>query len=314
MRNLLSFVCLFLLTTTAIPEELQQLHEDVSVDLVNVTLSAMDEKGRFVTDLRRDELILKENGIAQKITNFTNFSESLSDKLGEDGVPLTAAIVIDTSASMGYAISGTQLKIDIVKNAAFRIIDEFRQEDQVMLVAFDETVREVSPMGNDFTQTRHDLLFEDVRWGNTALLDAIYYAMDKMKDKPGRKIIVVCSDGEDTASRLKFDEVLSNLVASDVTVLAFGTMDLGSNTLRGHYTLEKLAEASGGLAFFPTTLGELDSVMNRLRQGMRSQYSVAYKPAMLQGRSWRKIEIICKRPHLKLRYREGYSANSASLR
>src|SRR5687767_13082545 len=100
----------------------QQLQEKVSVDLVNVYLSAVDSKGQFVTDLKLDELVLKENGSAQSITHFSNFTLERSDKLGEKDVPLTIALVMDKSESMSSDVQGTT-KIDIVKNAAFRMID-----------------------------------------------------------------------------------------------------------------------------------------------------------------------------------------------
>lgn len=287
----------------------QPVRESVSVDLVNVYVTAMDSKGKLVTDLKQSDLQLMEDGVPQEITHFTNFSLEGVEKLGEQGVPLTVAFVIDTSDSMGDAVAGHK-KIDIVRSAAIRLSDELRDgEDSLMLIAFSEYPDEVTPLTTDRKQFTHDLLFQDIKGGNTALLDSIYFAMEKMKDVWGRKIIVVCSDGEDTASYLKFDEVLSNLIASDITVLAFGTMALNSSSMRGRFILEKLAAASGGYAFFPSSMKALDQVMEQLRQGMRSQYSLAYRPAREpQPGSWHKIVVKVLRPELKLRYREGYFA------
>lgn len=299
------WICLLLLLLPAAAPA-QTLQEKVNVDLVNVYVSVMNDKGQFVTDLVADDFELKEDGVVQTITHFTNFSLEGADNLGEKGVPLTLAFVIDTSASMGNTISRQQ-KIDIVRNAAFRLVDELRDEDKVMLIAFSEYPDEVTPLTSDLKRFGQDLLFQGVKGGNTALLDSIYFAMEKMKDEWGRKIIVVCSDGEDTASYLKFDEVLSNLIASDITVLAFGTMALNSDSMRGRFILQKLAEASGGYAFFPTSLSALDKMMDQLRKGMRSQYSLAYRPAN-SGHSgaWHKIELKSRRSSLKLRYRAGY--------
>ena len=304
MKSVFLNLCLSFLSVVCFA---QQIHEDIAVELVNVYLSATDTKGRFVTDLTPAELVLRENGVAQPITNFTNFASEVSDKLGERGVPLTVAFVIDTSASMGSRVSGQQ-KIDIVKNAAFRLLDELRTEDTVTLVAFNDVPSEVTPLTLEKKRLEQDLLFQGVNEGNTALLDSVYFAMEKLKGRFGRKIIVVCSDGEDTASYLRFDEVLTNLIASDMTVLAFGTMALNSSSLKGRFILQKLAEASGGYAFFPGSLAALDQVMEKLKQGMRSQYSLGFRPGQKAGGSWRKIEITCKRPGLKLRYREGYYA------
>ena len=287
----------------------QNLQEKVSVDLVNVYLSAVDTKGRFVTDLTVADLSLKENGSNQNITHFSNFTLDQSDKLGEKDVPLTVALLMDKSESMADQIHGTN-KLDIVKNAAFRLLDELRPGDRAAFLSFNEMPEEQTPLTDDKKRLNTDLLFQDVEGGNTALLDSVYFAMDLLKQQSGRKMIVIFSDGEDTASRLKLDEVLSNVIASDVTVLAFGTMALGGSAVRGRYLLEKLAESSGGYAFFPTSLRSLSEVMEKLRHGMRSQYSLGYKPVNpRKDGSWRAIEITCKRPGIKLRYRKGYTAS-----
>ena len=287
----------------------QDVHEELAVDLVNVYLSATDSRGRFITDLQPNELTLKENGSTQNISHFSNFNEDESDKLGEKNVPLTLALVMDNSESMAAEIQGTN-KMDIVKNAAFRLLDELRGQDKATLISFNDMPSEETPITSDQKELSKALLFQDVEGGNTALLDSVYFAMEKIKSEQGRKIVVVFSDGEDTSSLLKLDEVVSNLVSSDVTVLAFGTMALGSRSVRGRYILEKLAEASGGYAFFPTSLNALNEIMEKLRTGMRSQYSLGYKP-LNQDRdgSWRVIDITCKRPGVKLRYRKGYNAS-----
>jgi VWFA-related protein len=304
-RAVFSFFCVLIATSI----QGQQVHEDVLVDVVNVYLSATDSDGQFVTDLKPGELLLKEDGTKQKITHFSNFTTDDSNKLGEKDVPLTMALVMDKSESMAAKIQGTT-KMDIVKSAAFRLLDELRSSDRAALISFNDLAEEETSLTSDKKKLSTNLLFQDVEGGETALLDSIYFALDQVKKDYGRKIIVVFSDGEDTASRLKLDEVVSNVVASDVTILAFGTMALGSKSIRGRYILERLAEASGGYAFFPSSVRALNEVMERLRAGMRSQYSLGYKslnPA--KDGSWREIEIICNRPGIKLRYRKGYNAS-----
>jgi Ca-activated chloride channel family protein len=307
MWGTFSLIVVFAIASSAFA---QQVQESVKVELVNVYLSATDSKGQFVTDLKPNDLLLKEDGVPQSITHFANFAEDGTGKLGEKDVPLTVAFVIDTSTSMGAVLPNGEQKINIVKNAAFRLLQELRQEDKMMLIGFDENPDLISPLMQEKKLVSGDLLFMDVTGGNTALLDSIYFALENIKEESGRKVIVVCSDGEDTASLLRFNEVLSNLIASDVTVLAFGTMSLNSSSLRGRYILEKMASASGGYAFFPTSLSQLDKVMEKLRQGMRSQYSLGYVPLKHDSDgTWRKIDIQTKRAGLKLRFREGYYAN-----
>jgi VWFA-related protein len=291
----------------------QSFYEKLSIDLVNVYLTATDNQGHFITDLTPKDFIVKEDGVEQSITNFANFSLDSSDKLGERNVPLTLAFVIDSSNSMAQKISGQQ-KLDIVKNAAFRLIDELKAEDKTMLIAFNNFTDEVTPLTSNLKTFREDLLFQEVKGGDTALLDSIYFAMEKIKHEWGRKIIVVCSDGEDTSSKLNLDEVLSNLVASDITVLSFGTMSLSSNSMRGRFILQKIAEASGGYAFFPSSLKSLEEIMEKLRAGMRSQYSLGYRvPRERMDGGWRKIQIVCRRGNIKLRHREGYFAQEKKV-
>ena len=280
---------------------------EVEVEVVNVYVSVTDTKGHFIKDLKPEDFILKEDGVEQTVTHFSNFAEEKSDKLGEKDVPLTVAFVVDTSESMAVTISD-QPKIDIVKDAAFRVIDELRPEDQMMLIAFNKIPTEVTPLTSNKKQFSKDLLFQGVEGGNTALLDSIYFALEKIKSQFGRKIIIVCSDGDDTASYLKLEEVLSNVIASDATILAFGTMELGSGSLRGRFLLEEMAKASGGYAFFPTSLKSLKEVMDQLKQSMRSQYSLGYTPKKGSDGTWRRLEVLCKRPGVKLRYRQGYYA------
>src|SRR3990172_975002 len=115
----------------------QQFHEDVAVERVNVYLTAIDKKGQFVTDLKPDELVIKENGVVQAVTNFANLSLQSNDPLGEKDVPITVAFLIDSSESMSAGIQ-RYTKIDIVKNASFRLLDELREQDQMMLISFNE--------------------------------------------------------------------------------------------------------------------------------------------------------------------------------
>lgn len=280
---------------------------EVDVEVVNVYVSATDAKDHFIKDLNIEDFVVKEDGVEQKVSHFSNFAEEKSDKLGEKDVPLTVAFVIDTSESMGMSVT-SQPKIDIVKSAAFRVMDELRPDDQMMLISFNKTPTEVTPLTSDKKKFSQDLLFQGVEGGNTALLDSIYFALEKIKDQFGRKIIIVCSDGDDTASYLRLEEVLSNVIASDVTILSFGTMELGSGSMRGRLILEEMAKASGGYAFFPTSLNALKEVMEKLRQSMRSQYSLGYTPAKGADGTWRRLEVLCKRPGVKLRCRAGYYA------
>src|SRR5688500_15763430 len=133
----------FLSVLFAVYSSAQDVHEDMDVNLVNVYLSATDSNGQFIKDLKAGELLLKENGTPQNISHFSNFTLDESNKIGEKDVPLTLAFVIDKSESMSMDIQGTN-KMDIVKNAAFRMLDELRSVDRAMLISFNDMPSEES--------------------------------------------------------------------------------------------------------------------------------------------------------------------------
>lgn len=152
--------------------------------------------------------------------------------------------------------------------------------------------------------------------GLTTLLDAIDLATKKLKDQSGQKLMFICSDGEDNASKMTQDEMFEDLRnAFDLTVVALGINAFqakgeieGGQTLRdGRTLLQLIADNTGGYAFFPKDLKELDRVMEKLKSLISSQYSLGYHPSnVATDGSWRKIEIACSRPGVKLKYRTGY--------
>ncbi len=158
-----------------------------------------------------------------------------------------------------------------------------------------------------------------VRFGYTALYDAISEAIDRMNGEYSRKILLICSDGNDNTSKTTLNQVMDKLSrSSDIAVMVLGTVSykysVKSTTgvkdfISGRDVLSKLADASGGYAFFPSTLKEVEKVRELMRQFLLSQYSLAYVPSNRnRDGSWREIKITCRRKGVKLRYRNGYFA------
>jgi Ca-activated chloride channel family protein len=301
--------------TAPAPDAIVQdkLHEEVKVELVNVSLTATDWKGHFVIDLKPQDLTLKENGIVQQITHFSNSASE------NDEAPLTIAFLIDTSTSMNEGANGVR-KIDIAKDAVAQILKELRSEDKMILLTFNRDSFQVSELTSDKKQLEQALLTLNIKYGRTALFDSIYTGLEKIKNEWGRKIMVICSDGQDNASTHRLDEVLlGNLNAADITVLALGTVYFEpvyswpgqkEELRRAKEELQRLANETGGFAYFPSKLQDANKVTEKLREIIRSQYFIGYTPTNLSmDGSWRKIEISCKRSNVKLRYREGYYAN-----
>lgn len=287
-------------------------HEELDVTLVNVYLTATDSAGNFIADLKAEDLLLKEDGVIQSISYF-------GDLAAEDSsIPVTVVLLADNSTSMNETFHG-QRKIDIVKNAGFLILNELRDQDRMLLVGFDRNPGPVYGPSSNQEGLRNAINSLKVEYNPTALFDAVDFSIKKVKDEPGRKLIVICSDGQDNASQLRLNHVVDeSRTATDFMIVALGTVYYDSKVSwfgadedlrRGKSNLTALADTTGGFTFFPSRTEELKQAMDTMRRLIRSQYTLAYRPS--DGKkdgSWRKIEILCKRPGVKLRYREGYYA------
>ncbi len=287
-------------------------HEEVDVTLVNVYLTATDSAGNFIANLRPDELVLKEDGVTQSVSYFGDLGAE------DSSIPVTVVFLADNSTSMNEKFQG-QRKIDIVKNAGFLIMNELRSQDRMLVVGFHRDLTLVSGPSSSKEQLKDAISSLKVEYSPTALFDALDFAMKKVKEEPGRKLILLCSDGQDNASRLRLNYVLEeSLKSPDVMIIALGTIYYDSTIpwfgaeedLRlGKNNLSSLADSTGGYTFFPSKIEELKKAMETMRQLIRSQYTLAYRPSNeKKDGSWRKIEILCKRAGVKLRYREGYYA------
>jgi Ca-activated chloride channel homolog len=288
-------------------KQLDGLHEEVQVNLVNVYLTAVDSNDAFVTDLKPEELSLKEDGIPQHISNFDLTSYAASD-------PLTMVILIDTSMSMNEGFQKMK-KIEMAKKGALQLIEQIKRDDRMMLIRFSDSPADATGLISERNSMKEIIRSVKADNGLTTLLDAIDLATKKLKDQSGQKLMFICSDGEDNASQMTKDEVFEDLrSAFDLTVVALGINafqangEIGGQTLRdGRTLLQSIADNTGGYAFFPKDLKELDRVMEKLKSLIASQYSLGYHPSnMAVDGSWRKIEITCSRPGVKLKYRTGY--------
>ncbi len=281
----------------------EEYHETVSVEAVSFYLTAMDSSHHFVTNLKREDFKVTENNIEQSIDGFLNFA----DEKTSQKVPLTLLFLLDGSTSMYSSYFGVT-RMDLLKQGMQQFLEGIDKIDRMKVAGFNELTWDVVPMTNDLDLLKSGVHAMEVKPGKTALYEALNGALDEMKEFSGRKVLVLCSDGMDTASKLSFDSLIEKVKASDdVTILAFATAPISQTFNSRRNVLEILAHYSGGYAVFPENEGEIGKLLDLVRAEMRSQYLISYKPRRSeQKKLWRKIEVVCKSRDVKLRYRPGY--------
>ena len=267
----------------------------VEVDAVNVLAAVHDNETRkFVTDLTKEDFQIYEDGVLQTITNFTQ----------QTGLALTIALCVDTSSSV-------RLKLGFEKDAAIDFLySVMRPIDRALLVEFDTGVTLV----HDFTSNPNDLVREIKllkAGGGTSLYDAVYLvAEQKMLNEPGRKTVVILSDGADLTSKHTFEEMLRMAYQAEITVYAISTTRFGADIdHEGDNALRQLTEVTGGTAFFPYSTDRLASAFQEVDQELRSQYNLTYVPTNKdRDGTFREIKVKVNRDDVRLRHRKGYFA------
>jgi VWFA-related protein len=310
----LFIVCLSILLPFASGRQLQ---ERLDVQLVQVDVVAQDSKGSHITDLKLEDFILKENGNIKKITHFYNSSND------ETRYPLTMSFVIDTSYSMHEKVAG-MTRIQIALQAADLIMNQLKSEDQIELIEFNNQPVAVVSFTSDVKTVREKFQALDFREANTAMHDAVLFALNRIKGRSGRKIIVIFSDGIDSASKSVEEDVIEAVRKTDATIIVFysefarlnlpaemggSPNSMGRVRVRsGEDTLRSYTEMTGGQFFSFKKEPELLKAIENFRAFVQSQYTLAYTPDPRKKKSeWRKIKIECKRKGVRLLYREGYT-------
>src|SRR5437867_8110140 len=269
----------------------------INVELINVLFTVADRKGKLVTDLDKSDLKLYEDNKAQTITNFSR----------ETDLPLTIALVIDTSTSIRERFKFEQeAAIDFL----YRTLRP--KKDKSLLVTFDSAIELVQ----DYTDNP-EVLSKAIRQirpgGGTKMLDAIYLiCQEKLKSELGRKIMILISDGDDNLSLETLTSTLEMAQKSDVAIFAISTNSSGFFAItapKADKILKRLAEETGGRAFFPFKAEDLSASFQDIGAELRSQYSLAYRSSN-PGRdgSFRSIKIEADRKNLKVTARKGYYA------
>jgi Ca-activated chloride channel family protein len=265
------------------------------VDLVTFGVTVVDRKGELVTDLTQDDFIVTEDDAPQKVQYFARGD-------GETAPETHLGLLLDTSGSM-------ERDLHMARSAAIKFLNMLPNAEDITLVDFDTEVRVTRYPQRDFAR-----LVERIRMrkpeGWTALYDALGVYLDGADGQSGRTILVMYTDGADSRSTMSFGNVMELLKASHVTVYAVGLVgNTGSMRTELRMRLQQMVDATGGQAFFPSSLKELDSAYEKVLEEIKAQYHLGYLPTnTAQDGTWRKVEIKVKRPGVKVRTRKGYFA------
>jgi Ca-activated chloride channel homolog len=270
------------------------------IDLVNVGVTISDRKGNLVTDLTADDFEIYEDGKKQTIQYFAS-----GDIVGPEhpGPELHVGILLDVSESMGEDIAFT-------KTASIKFLNRLLDALDITIVDFDTEVRIARFSQNEFPRVVERIRQKKVS-GFTALYDAIGVYLDGAAGQDGRKVMLLYTDGGDTRSSMAFHELVDLLKASDVTVYAIGALEhqLASTKNEQRRLLQQVAEITGGEAFFPTAVTDMDVVYDKVVSQIRAQYTLGYHSTNEKtDGAWRKVDVKVLRKDLRARARKGYFA------
>jgi Ca-activated chloride channel family protein len=272
------------------------------IELVTLHVTVTDRSRAYVTDLNPADFAVFENGRRQEVAFFQR-----------SGLPLAVALLVDTSGSMRHTLPALQ-------RAATEFVLALDPEDVVSVMSFGDTVRVLQGFTADRTALERAIRLAPQEDG-TALNTAVYVALAGLSTTaasqndgvPRRGVLVLLSDGHDTASLVGFDDVMALASRRDVAIYAIrlererpvvGGLD------EARFALERLASQTGGRAFFPRQRYALGTVFAAIRRELASQYALAYEPrGPRDGRSFRTLSVLVAAPNAVARTRRGYIAD-----
>lgn len=290
-RGFLAAVCAALVAAAAVASG----QIKVTTQTVPLYVTVTDEQKRLVPDLEREDFEVFDNGKPQSLTNFDN-----------QQTPFTAVVMLDTSGSM-------TLTIDLVKQAAEQFLIRMLPQDLARVGAFNDKI-EFHPE-SEFTSSRDQLVrsLKELDFGYpTRLYDAIDQSITKLAGIEGRKVVVVFTDGDDTASKARLGSVLDRARTGEVMVYSIGlesdyfngAQRVRSKPDRG---LRKLSDETGGGYFELKKTDDLGPTFTRVAQELHSQYVMGFSPEALDGKL-HKLEVRVRKPGMTARARKTYVA------
>ena len=258
--------------------------------------TVVDQHSRLVTNLNKNDFTVYEDGQPQVITRFS-----------KEDVPVSIGILIDNSGSM-------RDKRQAVNTAALDLVKASNPEDEVFVVNFSDEAIIDTDLTSDISKMQEGLQQIDSR-GGTALYDAVVASADYLAKKGRRekKVLLVVTDGEDNASTDTLEQAVRRVQDDNGPMIYTIGILGGEHEKRAKRALESLATNTGGVAFFPKDLGEVDQIARAVARDIRSQYSIYYRPSRPQEQGgFREVKVDAHAPgygRLQVRTRSGYYAN-----
>jgi Ca-activated chloride channel family protein len=264
------------------------LAERVTVEIVQIT-AVVSDRGRFIQGLPQSAFVVREDGVAQTISHFSS-----------EGSPLEIVVAIDVSASMTNAMPQ-------LRNAVKKFLSALGPKDQVTLAAFND---------NLFTLTRRETSAEQrlravdrlAPWGGTALYDVIVRGLQQLSKQPGRRVLVVFTDGDDRTSHATIESVEQAVRSSDATLFMVG-LDRGARNANLKSGIERLVDMSGGRALFVERSDRLDEPFAAIIEELANQYLIGFESTNpRRDGAWRELTVDIPGKGYSIRARQGYRA------
>ena len=288
---------LALVPPTLAAQETATFHVDVK--LVNIFVNVTDRNGAIVGGLTRDDFAVFEDGRPQQIAVFERQSE----------LPLNITLAIDTSGSVHKDMSE---EAAAGRRFAHAIL---RPQDQMSVLQFATTVRELTPFTNKLSEIDHGLGELRGDWA-TALYDAICQGSESLGRKEGRKVLVIVSDGDDTAQSSTYAQALEAALRNEVMIYSLIDVPIEASAgrdLGGEHALITLAEQTGGKHFYVSD-GGLNKAFTRVSDDLRTQYLIGYYPQhQVPGTDFHRVMVTIPRAaanEFNIRNKAGYYADS----
>jgi Ca-activated chloride channel homolog len=268
--------------------------------LVLLPVSVADRAGKLVTDLPQKAFKVFENGAEQPIKIFKR-----------EDVPISLGIIIDNSGSM-------REKRQKVETASLDLVKASNPQDEVFIVNFNDDAWLDVPFTSDIKKLEDGVAKIDSR-GGTAMRDAINLSMDYLK-KEGKKkrVLLVITDGNDNASSISLEKLVNRAQQEEILIYSIGLLSEEEHREAriAKRALDGLTRESGGMAFYPRAVAEVDAITLQVAHEIRNQYTIGYSPtvAATDG-SFRQIKVIVNGPgHPTARTRTGYYATPDSTK
>lgn len=263
--------------------------------LVVLHASVMDKRGKLLGDLPRNSFKVFENGAEQAIKDFRR-----------EDVPVSMAIVIDNSGSM-------REKRGRVESASLQLVRASNPQDEVAIINFNDEYYLDQPLTNDIKKLEEGVARIDSR-GGTAMRDAISASIDYLKAdaKKDKKVLLVVTDGNDNTSSMALERLVKKAQQSEILVYAIGLLNEEEKRegRKAKRALDALTVASGGLAYYPKEIADVDKIALQVAHEIRNQYIITYTPTLqAYDGSYRAIKVtVSGHGNPAVRTRSGYYA------